>query len=89
MEKEIDGAGGRDDEFKERAAEKHDGVAEGTEEGMAGFVDHEIREINEEEIGGVGVGVEKEEEVGDEPGSDGEAGDGFPFAEVFVEPVHE
>ena len=28
LEKEIDGAGGGNDEFEERAAEKHDGVAE-------------------------------------------------------------
>src|SRR5208283_4586786 len=51
---EIDGAGRGDDEFEKRAAEKHDGVAEEAEEGMAGFVDHEIGEIDEEEIGGVG-----------------------------------
>jgi len=89
LEEEIDGAGGRNDEFEERAAEKHEGVAEEAEEGMAGFVNHEIGEINEEEIGGVGVGVEEKEDVENEPGAGAEAGDGFPFAGVFDRPVHE
>ena len=55
---------------------------------MAGFVNQEIGEIDEEEIGGVGVSVDEEESVENEPGDGGEARGGFPFAEVFVEPVH-
>src|SRR5208337_2033087 len=43
----------------------------------------------EEEIDGVEPGVEEEEDVESEPGPGAEAGDGFPFSEVFVEPVHE
>src|SRR5271165_4869405 len=57
LKKEIDGAGGGNDELEERAPEKHEGVAEKTEKRMAGFVDHEIDEIGEEEVGSVGVGV--------------------------------
>ena len=88
LKEEIDGAGGGNDKFEERAAEKHEGVAEEAEEGMAGFVNHEIDEIGDEEIGGVGVGVEEKEDVENEPGAGAEAGDGFPFTEVFDEPVH-
>jgi hypothetical protein len=55
---------------------------------MAGFVNHEIDEIGEEEIGSVEPGVEEEEDVENEPGAGAETGDGLPFAEVFVEPVH-
>jgi len=88
LREEIDGASGGNDEFEERAAEEHEGVAKIAEEGMAGFVDHEIGEIDEEEIGGVGVGVQEEEKVGSKTGSGTQAGDGFPFAEVFAEPVH-
>jgi len=40
LKEEIDGAGGGNDKFEERAAEKHEGVAEEAEEGMAGFVNH-------------------------------------------------
>ena len=89
LEEEIDGAGGRNDEFEERAAEKHEGVTEEAEEGVAGFVNHEIDEIGEEEIGGVEPGVEEEEDVENEPGAGAEAGDGFPVVEVFEGPVHE
>jgi len=88
LREEIDGAGGGDDEFEERAAEKHEGVAKVAEEGMAGFVNHEIDEIGKEEIGGVGVGVEEEKDVENKPGAGAEAGDGFPCTEVFDGPVH-
>src|SRR5271165_4756102 len=83
LREEIDGASGGDNEFEERAAEKHEGVAKVAEEGMASFVNHEIDEIGEEEIGSVGPGVEEEEDVENKPGAGAEAGDGFPFAEVF------
>lgn len=89
LKEEIDGAGGGNDEFEERAPEQHEGVTEEAEEGMAGFVNHEVDEIREKEIGSVGVGVEEEEDVENEPDASAEARDGFPFAEVFVEPVHE
>jgi hypothetical protein len=56
---------------------------------MAGFVNHEIGKIDEEEIRGVGVGVKEEKEVENKPNGDIESWDGFPFAEIFVEPVHE
>jgi hypothetical protein len=88
LKEEIDGAGGGNDEFEERAAEKHEGVAEEAEEGMAGFVDHEVDEIGEKEIGGVEPGVEEKEDVENEPGAGAETRDGFPFAEVFEAQVH-
>ena len=49
---------------------------------MAGFVNGEIVEVNEEKIGCAERGVEEEESVEDEPGDAGGFGDRFPFAEV-------
>jgi hypothetical protein len=53
------------------------------------FVDKEIGEVNEEKIGAVNCGVNKEKQIGDEPGDGGDSGDGFPFAEVAGEREHE
>ena len=82
FDEEIGKTGERGDEFGESAAENGHGVAEGAEEGMACFVDGEIGEIDDEEIGRVEGGVAEEERVEDEPGDAGGFGDGFPFAEV-------
>src|SRR5258708_35337092 len=78
VEEKIDRAEERDEEFAERAAEEHEGVAAPGEEEMAGFVDHRIDEVGEEEARGVAEGVEEEESVDDEPGDAGDAGDGVP-----------
>jgi len=82
FDEEIRKTGERGDEFGESAAENVHSVAERAEERMAGFVDGEIGEVDEKEIGGVEGGVEEEERVEEEPGDAGGFGDGFPFAEV-------
>jgi len=82
FDEEIRKTGERGDEFGESAAENGHGVAEGAEQGMARFMDGEIGEIDDEEIGRVEGGVAEEESVEDDPGDAGGFGDGFPFAEV-------
>ena len=87
----------RSNQFEERAAEDHQRIpetaliraGENTEDWVSSFVDKEIGEINEEKIGGVNCGVNKENKVGDEPGNAGDAGHGFPFVEVAGEREHE
>ena len=96
-EKEISDRGQRNDELEQRAAENHECVSEAVlgvaaddaEEWMAGFVDHEIGEIEEEETGAIVGGVEKKEKIeGD--GNEGDwAGDGLPFFEGNGGPFHE
>ena len=78
MEEKIECAEERDEEFAERAAEEHEGVAIPGEEEMAGLVDHQVDEVGKEKAGGVVKGVEEEESVDDEPGDAGDAGDGIP-----------
>ena len=69
LEEEVDSTDGGNDEFEKRPTKQHEGVAEEAEEGMAGFVNYEIDEIREKEIGGIGVGIEEEEDVENEPGA--------------------
>jgi len=88
FEKEKDETGERGDEFEECAAEDGHGVAERAEERMAGFVDEEIGEIDEEKIWRVDGGVKKEKRVDDEPGDAGDFRDGFPFVEIVGELNH-
>ena len=95
-EEKIDGAHKGDDEFEERTAEDHKRVAEASfrataenaEERMAGFVNGEIRIIEEEEAGAVVCGVQKEEEI-EREGDDGDrTGDAFPVIEGDAAPLH-
>ena len=94
FDEEIREAGEWSDEFGEGAAENGQGVAKRAEERMAGFVNGEIGEIDDEKIGCVEGGVEEKEGVEDEPGDAGESGDGFPCAkivggEIFEELGHD
>ena len=89
FDEKIRKAGERCDEFGEGATEDVHGVTERAEEGMADFMNGEIGEIDEQEIGRVERGVEEEENVEDEPGDAGGLGDGFPLAEAFSEIEHE
>lgn len=79
------GAQRRNDEFAESAAENHERVTKPTEEWMAGFVDDEIGEVEEEEARGIAPGVEEEEHVERNDDSAAGAGDASPV----VGAVHE
>jgi len=95
-EEKIDGTHKRHDEFEQCAAEDHERVAEAgfrataenAEKRVAGFVNGEIRVIEEEEAGAVVCGVKKEEEI-EREGDDGDgAGDGSPVVEGDSAPLH-
>jgi len=58
-------------------------------ERMSGFVDGEIRVIEEEEAGAVVRGVEKKEEIESNRDYGHRAGDGFPFVEGDGGPGHD
>src|SRR6476660_3097789 len=70
-EEKVGGAGQRNDEFEERAAEDHQGVSpavfaaatENAEEWMASFVDHEVDEIGDQKLRAAQHGVEKEQDI--------------------------
>ena len=89
FDEEIRKTGERGDEFGEGAAEDVHGVTERAEKRMAGFVNGEIGEIDDEKIGRVERGVEEEEGVEDGPGDAGGFGDRLPLAEAFSEIEHE
>jgi hypothetical protein len=84
----IKGAEERNEQFSERSAEDHDGVAEPTEEEMAAFVDDQIDVVENEKAGTISERVKKEESVEAEPGDTGAARDRFPFAELVFEEGH-
>jgi len=69
LPEEIDGAQEGHEQFTQRSAENHDGIAEPTEEEMPALVDDQIDEIQEEKSGAVGEGVKEEECVKAEPGN--------------------
>src|SRR5437764_14194112 len=85
-QEKIGSAGERDDEFEERAAKHHEGMAEASlrataenaEEWMADFVNGQVGEVDEKETGAIEGGAEKEEERKRESEDGGGAGDGFP-----------
>jgi hypothetical protein len=64
-------------------------AGENAKDWVPSFVDKEICEVNEEKIGCVNCGVNKEKKIGGEPGDAGDAGHGFPFVEVAGERKHE
>jgi hypothetical protein len=73
-----------DDELAKSAAEKHDGVAGPGKAEVAGFVDHEVGQIEEQEGGGVAPGIDEKEEVEDQAKGAAEARDARPVVEVEV-----
>ncbi len=89
FDEEIRKTGERCDEFGESATEDGRGVTERAEQRMAGFVNGEIGEVDEKEIGRVERGIEEEESVEDEPGDAGGFGDRLPLAEIAGREIFE
>ena len=95
-EEEVGNAGKWDDEFEQRAAEDHECVSEASfgaaaddaEERMAGFVDHEISEIEEEKTGTVVCGVEQKEKIEDDGDQRDGTRNGLPFIQRKCVPLH-
>jgi len=79
----VGGAEQRDNQFAERSAQDADGVAKPTEEKMAGFVNHQVGEIEKEEAGSIGEGVKEKETIEHEPGNARDARNWFPVAELI------
>jgi hypothetical protein len=78
VEIKVESAEEWDEKFAKCAAEQHEGVAAPGKEEMAGFVDHQIDEVGEQEAAGVAEGVEEEKSVDEEPGDASDSGDGLP-----------
>ena len=88
FDEEIRKTGEGGDEFGESAAEDGHGVTERAKERMAGFVNGEIGEVDDEKVWRVEGGVEEKEGIADEPGDAGGLGDGLPVAEAFGKIEH-
>jgi hypothetical protein len=60
---EKSGAEEWNEKFAKRAAEKHQGVPEITEQRMTGFVNYQVDVVEDQEAGFVAPGIEEEEEI--------------------------
>jgi hypothetical protein len=88
LPEEVRSAQRRNEQFAERAAENHDGVAEPAKEKMPALVDDQIDVVEDEKPRTISEGIKKKERVKAEPGNPAEARNGLPLTELVFKEVH-